>query len=93
MINENKSENNRTPEHTGQLPSGENGGLGTTYLEINITKQHLWFVKDGAVALESDFVSGKERIVSIKKQENPVILQDLHQMVHIIFIIRKEIEF
>ena len=60
MINENKSENNRIPEHTGQLPSGENGGLGTTYLEINITKQHLWLVKDGAVALESDFVSGKE---------------------------------
>lgn len=60
MINENKSENNRTPEYTGQLPSGENGGLGTTYLEINITKQHLWFVKDGSVVLESDFVSGKE---------------------------------
>lgn len=56
MINE----NNRIPEHTGQLPSGENGGLGTTYLEINITKQHLWFVKDGSVVLESDFVSGKE---------------------------------
>ena len=60
MINENKSENNRIPEHTGQLPSGENGGLGTTDLEINITKQHLWFVKDGSVVLESDFVSGKE---------------------------------
>lgn len=60
MINENKSENNRIPEHTGQLPSGENSGLGTTYLEINITKQHLWFVKDGSVVLESDFVSGKE---------------------------------
>lgn len=60
MINENKSENNRIPEHTGQLPSGENGGLGTTCLEINITKQHLWFVKDGSVVLESDFVSGKE---------------------------------
>ena len=60
MINENKSENNRIPEHTAQLPSGENGGLGTTYLEINITKQHLWFVKDGSVVLESDFVSGKE---------------------------------
>lgn len=60
MINENKSENNRIPEHTGQLPSGENGGLGTTYLEINITKQHLWFVKEGSVVLESDFVSGKE---------------------------------
>lgn len=60
MINENKSENNRIPEHTGQLPSGENGGIGTTYLEINITKQHLWFVKDGSVVLESDFVSGKE---------------------------------
>ena len=60
MINENKSENNRIPEHTGQLPSGENGGLGTTYLEINITKKNLWFVKDGSVVLESDFVSGKE---------------------------------
>lgn len=60
IINENKSEENRTPAHTGQLPSGENGGLGNTYLEINITKQHLWLVKDGAVALESDFVSGKE---------------------------------
>ena len=60
IINENKSENNRIPEHTGQLPSGENGGIGTTYLEINITKQHLWFVKDGSVVLESDFVSGKE---------------------------------
>ena len=60
MINENKSENKRIPEQTGQLPTGENGGLGTTYLEINITKQHLWFVKDGSVVLESDFVSGKE---------------------------------
>ena len=60
LMNENKSEESRVPEHTGQLPSEGNGGLGSSYIEVNITKQHLWFVKDGSVVLESDFVSGKE---------------------------------
>ena len=60
LMNENKSEESRVPEHTGQLPSEGNGGLGSSYIEVNITKQHLWLVKDGSVVLESDLVSGKE---------------------------------
>lgn len=59
LIKENKSEENRTPIGTGQL-NGANGGLGDTFVEVNITKQHLWFHKNGAVIMESDFVSGTE---------------------------------
>lgn len=59
LIKENKSEENRTPIATGQL-NGVNGGLGDTFVEVNITKQHLWFHKNGVVIMESDFVSGTE---------------------------------
>lgn len=31
---------------------------GDTYVEINLTAQHLWFYKDGALVVEPDFVSG-----------------------------------
>lgn len=33
---------------------------GNTYVEVNLTAQHLFFYKDGALFLESDFVSGKD---------------------------------
>ncbi|MBU3145171.1 L,D-transpeptidase/peptidoglycan binding protein [Clostridium sp. CF012] len=32
--------------------------IGNTYVEINITKQHLWFYKNGSLVIEGDFVSG-----------------------------------
>lgn len=32
---------------------------GNTYVEINLGTQHLFFYKDGALVVESDFVSGK----------------------------------
>ena len=60
LINGNKKETNRVPAHTGLLASEANGGLGNDYLEINISKQHLWLVRNGSVVLESDLVSGKE---------------------------------
>lgn len=60
LINNNKSEENRTPVTTGLEADGENGGLGKTYVEVNITKQHLWYYKDGTCIMESDFVSGLE---------------------------------
>ncbi len=37
---------------------GEND-YGDTYVEINLTRQHLYFYKDGALVVDSDFVSGK----------------------------------
>lgn len=32
--------------------------IGTTYVEVNLTAQHLYFYKEGILILESDFVSG-----------------------------------
>lgn len=31
---------------------------GDTYIEVDYTNQHLWFFKEGELAMESDFVSG-----------------------------------
>ena len=31
---------------------------GNTYLEVDITEQHMWYIVDGAVALETDVVTG-----------------------------------
>lgn len=32
---------------------------GTTYVEVDLTKQHMWFVKNGKVEFESDVVTGE----------------------------------
>jgi len=32
--------------------------IGNTYVEINMTKQHLWFYKNGALVVEGDVVTG-----------------------------------
>lgn len=32
--------------------------LGGTYVEIDLTAQHLWYYKDGMLLMDSDFVSG-----------------------------------
>ncbi|MDO4622730.1 MAG: peptidoglycan binding domain-containing protein [Eubacteriales bacterium] len=39
---------------------GRNGvdDLNGNYVEVNLTRQHLWFYRDGNVVVESDFVSG-----------------------------------
>lgn len=34
------------------------GALGSTFVEIDLTAQHLWYYEDGELQLESDFVSG-----------------------------------
>lgn len=39
------------------LPRGD-GEIGNTYVEINITKQHLWFYKDGKVIAQGPVVTG-----------------------------------
>jgi Uncharacterized protein conserved in bacteria len=33
--------------------------IGSTYVEINLTKQHLWFYKDGRLVTQGDVVTGK----------------------------------
>lgn len=49
----------RTPLFAQTANSWENGDMGDTYVEVDLTKQHLWMYIDGNLIVESDFVSGK----------------------------------
>jgi lipoprotein-anchoring transpeptidase ErfK/SrfK len=40
------------------LPRGK-GEIGNTYVEINITRQHLWFYKNGRIITQGSVVTGK----------------------------------
>lgn len=49
----------REPEYLKRMATTDNGGFGDTYIEVNLTKQHMYYYKDGKLIFESDFVSGK----------------------------------
>lgn len=49
----------RKPETTGVQASYANNGLGDTYVEVDLTKQKMYYVKDGNLVLSSDCVTGK----------------------------------
>lgn len=48
----------REPVYAQKAASHDGNDYGTTYAEVNLTAQHLFFYKDGEKILESDFVSG-----------------------------------
>ena len=48
----------REPIYKQTAATRENSGIGNTYVEVNLGEQHLYYYKDGKLALESDFVSG-----------------------------------
>ncbi|MGX7130862.1 L,D-transpeptidase family protein [Enterococcus songbeiensis] len=35
--------------------------IGDTYIEVDLENQHMWYYKDGAVALETDVITGKPK--------------------------------
>lgn len=37
----------------------ENGGIGNTYIEVDMSAQHMWYYENGSCVLESDVVTGK----------------------------------
>ena len=43
----------------GHCRWADNGDIGTTYIEADLARQHLWYYKNGVLQLDSDFVSGK----------------------------------
>lgn len=49
---------NREPIYSQTANSHTAPDYGSTYVEINLTAQHLYFYKDGSLVVESDFVSG-----------------------------------
>ncbi len=48
----------REPVYSQTAASHGETDYGDTYVEINLTAQHLYFYKDGALVVDSDFVSG-----------------------------------
>jgi len=49
---------NKEPIYMQTALSHDNNDIGNTYVEINMTKQHLWFYKNGALVVEGDVVTG-----------------------------------
>lgn len=45
-------------EYSQTANSHDGNDYGNTYVEINLTAQHLYFYKNGSLVVESDFVSG-----------------------------------
>lgn len=48
----------RKPCYTQTAVSYGTKDWGNTYVEVNLTAQHLWFYKNGKLVIQSDFVSG-----------------------------------
>ena len=51
----------REPVYSDWEVSEENGGIGNSYVEIDVSRQHLWIYVDGVLQLETDVVTGKMR--------------------------------
>ena len=58
--------------------------IGSTYIEVDLSNQHLYYYQDGAVILESDFVSGNmsyadrqthEGIFRLYSKSSPAVLK------------------
>lgn len=73
----------REPNYTSIEVTDEANGLGDTYVEIDLSAQHLWYYIDGKLYVESDLVSGTYTVPSRKtpagvyllsyKQKNAVL--------------------
>lgn len=48
----------KEPAYSMEAASHDGPDYGDTYVEINLTAQHLFYYKDGELVIESDFVSG-----------------------------------
>lgn len=48
----------REPCYSSREVTTDNNGFGDTYIEIDLSNQHLWYYIDGELYVESDFVSG-----------------------------------
>ncbi|MBE6072090.1 MAG: peptidoglycan-binding protein [Clostridium butyricum] len=48
----------KEPEYSRSALSYDKDNIGNTYVEINLSKQHLWFYKSGKLITEGDIVSG-----------------------------------
>lgn len=48
----------KEPTYSQKAASHEANDIGNTYVEVNMTKQHLWFYKNGSLITDGDIVTG-----------------------------------
>jgi hypothetical protein len=48
----------KEPIYISTAKTHDANDIGNTYVEINFTKQHLWFYKNGSLVVDGDIVSG-----------------------------------
>ena len=48
----------REPAYAQTAASHSAQDWGTTYIEVDLSAQHMWYITDGSVALETDVVTG-----------------------------------
>jgi lipoprotein-anchoring transpeptidase ErfK/SrfK len=72
----------KEPVYSQTAFSSNNNDIGNTYVEIDLSKQHLWFYKNGSLIVQGDVVTGNVQrgdatpkgIYSLKyKQRNAVL--------------------
>ena len=50
----------KEPAYSQTANSRSGNDYGNTYVEVNLTAQHMYYYKDGSLVLETDFVSGND---------------------------------
>ncbi len=50
----------KEPEYSQTAGSRSGNDYGDTYVEVNLTAQHLYYYKNGSLIVETDFVSGND---------------------------------
>lgn len=48
----------KEPQYSQTALANDNNDIGNTYVEIDITKQHLWYYKNGSLIVQGDVVTG-----------------------------------
>lgn len=73
----------REPEYSQRAQVEGFEDIGTTYVEIDYTKQHMWYYEEGQLVLESDIVSGNiatgngspDGVFKIVYKQSPAVLK------------------
>lgn len=58
LLKSNVVECTRTPIYKHEAYCRDSNDIGNTYVEVDLTHQHLWFYKNGQLVTEGDIVSG-----------------------------------
>lgn len=71
----------KEPSYAQTAFSHDSNDIGNTYVEINISRQHLWFYKNGSLIVQGDVVTGNasnhgtpEGIYSLKYKDRNAVL-------------------